>query len=95
MKVEVSGVSTVEVDIEWQKTINVSKKKVVEALQLDEDNKADWQDHLEEYVEWLKDEEDWATDIEHNIEFECSADKVEIDGWTVGSLYIDDMSVDY
>ena len=95
MKVELSGITTVEVDIEWQKTINISKKDVVEALELDGDDKADWRDHIEEYAKWLKDEEDWATDIEYNIQFECSADKVEVDGWTVNSLRIDDMNVDY
>ena len=102
MKVELSGVSTVEVDIEWKKTINISKKDVVEALELDGDDKADWRDHIEEYVEWLKDEEDWATDIENNIQsvldvalIECSSDIVEIDGWTVNSARIDYVNIGY
>ena len=95
MKVELSGVATIEIDIEWSKTINISKEDVVKALDKDEDEKADWRDDIERYVNWLKDEENWADDIEHNVQFDCYADKTEVDGWSTNSPRMDRVDINY
>jgi len=87
MKFTVTGTTEFTVTVNWQRKVDVTKAQVVEALDLEGEDKREWKDSVQDYLE-SEQLHDWSSELEMCISVDWDSSNGDIEAMDIQDVEV-------
>jgi hypothetical protein len=87
MKFTVTGTTEFTVTVNWQRKVDVTKAQVVEALELEGEDKREWKDSVLDYLE-SEQLHDWSSELEMCLSVQWDSSNGDIEAMDIQEVEV-------
>jgi len=87
MKFTVTGTTEFTVTVNWQRKVDVTKAQVVEALDLEGEDKREWKDSVQDYLE-SEQLHDWSSELEMCLSVQWDSSNGDIEAMDIQEVEV-------
>jgi len=87
MKFTVTGTTEFTVTVNWQRKVDVTKAQVVEALDLEGEDKREWKDSVQDYLE-SEQLHDWSSELEMCLSVQWDSSNGDIEAMNIQEVEV-------
>lgn len=87
MKFTVTGTTEFTVTVNWQRKVDVTKAQVVEALDLEGEDKREWKDSVQDYLE-SEQLHDWSSELEMCLSVDWDSSNGDIEAMDIQDVEV-------
>ena len=87
MKFIVTGTTEFTVTVNWQRKVDVTKAQVVEALDLEGEDKREWKDSVQDYLEFEQ-LHDWSSELEMCLSVQWDSSNGDIEAMDIQEVEV-------
>lgn len=87
MKFTVTGTTEFTVTVNWQRKVDVIKAQVVEALDLEGEDKREWKDSVQDFLD-SEQHQDWANELEMCLSVQWDSSNGDIEAMDIQEVEV-------